>query len=117
MTQSRATLEKGYWVGLALGPVAWAIDTQVQYSLLRGGCTRDILFFVTMATVLILVAFAGALISWRAARVDAASEWRDESGGGPRTFIAWIGVGSGVIFGLTIANQLAAFLMVNTCLR
>jgi hypothetical protein len=117
MSQTQATSQVNYWVGLALGPMAWAVATQLQYSLVWGACTHDILLFVAVAAVLMLAAFAGALISWRAARVDVASEWRDESGGGPRTFIAWIGVGSGIIFGLTIANQLAAFLVVNTCLR
>jgi hypothetical protein len=117
MTQTQAALRRNYWAGLALGPLAWAIDTQLQYSLVWAGCAHDLLFFVAVTAVLLLAAFAGAWISWRAARIDAASEWKDESGGGPRTFIAWIGAGSGVIFGLTIANQLAAFLMVNTCLR
>ena len=117
MTQAQASSRRSYWLGLALGPLAWAIDTQLQYSLVGLGCSHDILLFVAVTAVLMVTAFAGALISWRVARIDAASEWRDESGGGPRTFIAWIGVGSGIIFGLTIANQLAAFLVVNTCLR
>ena len=118
MTQTQASSRRSYWVGLALGPSAWAIDTQLQYSLVaRGRCTHDILLLVVVTAVLMLAAFSGALMSWRAARVDAASEWRDESGGGPRTFVAWIGVGSGIMFGLTIANQLGAFLMVNSCLR
>jgi hypothetical protein len=117
MTQTHATSQRIYWTGLALGPAAWAIDTQLQYSLVSDACARGILRLATAAAVLMLAAFAGALISWRAARLDAASEWRDESGGGPRTFMAWIGAGSGIIFGLTIADQLAAALMVNTCLR
>ena len=117
MTQTHATSQRTYWSGLAVGPAVWAINTQLQYSLVAGGCTHHILLFVVVAAVLMLAAFAGALISWRAASVGAASEWRDESGGGARNFMAWIGAGSGIIFGLTIADQLAAFLMVNTCLR
>ena len=117
VTQTQPSLQRSYWVGLALGPLAWALDTQLQYSLVSGACTQGLLLFVAMAAVLMLAAFAGALISWRAARIDVASEWRDESGGGPRPFMAWIGAGSGIVFGLTIADQLAAFLVVNTCLR
>jgi hypothetical protein len=116
MTQTQVTL-RSYWAGLAIGPTAWAIDTQLQYSLVSGGCTHHIVLLVTVTAVLMLAAFAGAWMSWRAARNDAPSEWSNESGGGPRTFLAWLGLGSGVLFGLTIANQLAAFLVVNSCLR
>jgi hypothetical protein len=31
--------------------------------------------------------------------------------------MAWLGVGSGVIFALVILNQLAAALMISPCLR
>jgi hypothetical protein len=116
MTQTQANL-RSYWVGLAIGPTAWGIDTQLQYSLVSGGCRQHIVLLVTVTAVLMLAAFAGGWISWRAARNDAASEWSNESGGGPRTFLAWLGLGSGILFGLTIANQLAAFLVVNSCLR
>lgn len=116
MTQTQTSL-RSYWVGLAIGPTAWAIDTQLQYSLVSGGCTHHIALLVTVTAVLMLAAFAGGWMSWRAARNDAVSEWSNESGGGPRTFLAWLGLGSGILFGLTIANQLAAFLVVNSCLR
>ena len=115
MSQTDTSSRWSYWTGAALGPAAWAIDTQLEYSLVTERCAQHIPFFVALSAVLMVVAFAGAVISWRAAGVDAESAWADASGGGPRTFIAWIGAGSGVIFGLTIANHVAALLTINTC--
>jgi hypothetical protein len=70
-----------------------------------------------LSAILALVALAGAAISARAVRRGAWAEWAEAQGGGPRTFMAWIGVGSGVLFALVIVNQLAASLMISPCLR
>ncbi|MCP3395434.1 hypothetical protein NLM27_42750 [Bradyrhizobium sp. CCGB12] len=70
-----------------------------------------------MSAVLIVVALVGTAISAHAVRRGAGAEWADAQGGGPRTFMAWLGVGSGVLFALAIANQLAASLMISPCLR
>jgi hypothetical protein len=74
------------------------------------------------ATLILSIAMAsiagsGALISLRAIRRDAPSEWAEAQGGRARNFMAWLGVGSGIIFTLVILNQLAAALMINPCLR
>jgi hypothetical protein len=53
----------------------------------------------------------------RAIRRGAAAEWAEAQGGRARNFMAWLGVGSGVIFALVILNQLAAALMISPCLR
>jgi hypothetical protein len=104
------------WSGLWLGPAAWAINQQTNYALVPAICDRDIVFSVISA-VLVMVALAGALMSLRVARTPLESEWLDASGGLPRRFIAWVGAGSGILFTLAIANQLAATLIVNGCLR
>ena len=70
-----------------------------------------------MSAALALVALAGTAISARAVRRGAGAEWTDAEGGGPRTFMAWLGVGTGLLFALVIANQLAASLMISPCLR
>jgi multisubunit Na+/H+ antiporter MnhB subunit len=70
-----------------------------------------------LAAMLVVVAAAGTMISLRAVRRDAAAEWADSQGGRARNFMAWLGVGAGVLFALVIANQLAAAMMISPCLR
>jgi hypothetical protein len=65
----------------------------------------------------LLLAIAGGALSLYAARMPLESEWLDSSGGLPRRFVAWLGAGAGLLFALAIANQLAATLIVNGCLR
>ncbi len=106
-----------YWAGVALGPLAWALNLQGIYALAHFSCETTRLSGAILSAVLAVVALAGTAISARAVRRNAGAEWKDAEGGGPRTFMAWLGVGSGVLFALVIANQLAASLMISPCLR
>jgi hypothetical protein len=106
-----------YWAGVTLGPSAWAINQQTVYAITPHACTRPSLATIVLSVVMAVVAASGALISLGSVRSDAAAEWTEAQGGGPRTFVAWLSVGSGVIFALVILNQLAAALMIDPCLR
>lgn len=106
-----------YWAGVALGPLAWGINLQGVYIFAHFSCETTRTSGAIMSVVLAIIALAGTAISARAVRRNAGVEWTDAQGGGPRTFMAWLGVGSGVLFALVIANQLAASLMISPCLR
>jgi hypothetical protein len=106
-----------YWTGVVLGPLAWAANTQIEYALVPFWCERRALVLIVTAAALTLAALAGGLLSWRAARTSLGFEWEQPSGGMPRSFIAWLGAGSGILFALVIADQLTASLMVSSCLR
>jgi hypothetical protein len=106
-----------YWAGVALGPIAWGINLQGIYAIAHVSCEATRLSGAVLSAILAVVALAGTTISARAVRRSAAAEWTDAQGGGPRTFMAWLGVGTGVLFALVIANQLAASLMISPCLR
>ncbi|TCU65553.1 hypothetical protein EDE08_113167 [Bradyrhizobium sp. R2.2-H] len=106
-----------YWAGVALGPLAWGINLQGIYALAHFSCESTKFSGAIMSAVLAGIALAGTAISACAIRRGAGAEWSDVRGGGPRTFMAWVGVGSGVLFALVIANQLAASLMISPCLR
>jgi hypothetical protein len=97
--------------------LAWGINLQGVYALAHFSCETTRLSGTIMSAALAIVALAGTAISARAVRRGAGAEWIDPQGGGPRTFMAWLGVGSGVLFALVIANQLAASLMISPCLR
>lgn len=117
MTEADRRSRLVYWAGVALGPIAWGINLQGVYVLAHFSCEKTRMSGAIVSAVLAIVSLAGTLISARAVRRGAAAEWADAQGGGPRTFMAWLGVGSGVLFALVIANQLAASLMISPCLR
>jgi hypothetical protein len=117
MTVNDAHSRLLYWAGVALGPLAWGINLQGVYALAHFSCETTPLTGTIMSAVLAIVALAGTVISARAVRRGAGAEWAEAQGGGPRTFMAWLGVGSGILFALVIANQLAASLMISPCLR
>jgi hypothetical protein len=106
-----------YWAGVALGPAAWAINLQTVYAITPRACAKPTLAAIVLSVVMAMIAASGTLISLGSVRRNAAAEWAESQGGGPRNFLAWLGVGSGLIFALVILNQLAAALMISPCLR
>jgi uncharacterized membrane protein YidH (DUF202 family) len=117
MTETAERSRLLYWAGVALGPVAWGLNLQGVYVLAHFSCESTRISGTIVSAVLAIVALIGTLISARAVRRSAGAEWSDAQGGLPRTFMAWIGVGTGVLFALVIANQLAASLLLSPCLR
>ena len=105
------------WAGLWVGAAAWAISLQANYALVPLVCDGSGFLVGAVAAALALISLAAGFISLRAARMPADSEWLDSSGGLPRQFVAWVGVGAGILFALAIANQLIAALIVDGCLR
>ncbi|WP_407114459.1 hypothetical protein [Bradyrhizobium sp. LMG 9283] len=117
MTEADERSRLLYWAGVALGPIAWGLNLQGIYVLAHFSCETTRISGAIVSLVLAIVAFVGTAISARAVRRSAGAEWTDAQGGGPRTFMAWIGVGTGALFALVIANQLAASLLISPCLR
>jgi hypothetical protein len=117
MTASHRHPRLLYWAGVALGPLAWGINLQGVYALAHFSCEKTRTSSAILSGILIIVALAGTAISARAIRGGPGAEWLDAQGGGPRTFMAWLGVGTGALFALVIANQLAASLVIAPCLR
>jgi hypothetical protein len=106
-----------YWIGLALGPIAWAINLQTIYAMSPHACAKPTSATVVLSTMMAVLAIAGTLMSWRATCRDGPAELAEMQGGRARNFMAWLGVGSSAIFALVILNQLAAAVMISPCLR
>lgn len=117
MNASNAHRTPLYWAGVALGPAAWAVNQETLYALTPHVCARPGWATIVLSVVLAFVAASGTLISRRAISREAHDEWVEAQGGRARNFMAWLGIGSGVIFALVILNQLAAALMISPCLR
>ena len=93
------------WAGLALGPLAWALSTQLNYILPSWQCGRHAYPVPWIALILAILSVAGAWLSFLAFRnmeVSPADLPRK-----PRTerFVSLVGAGSGALFALGILLQ------------
>jgi hypothetical protein len=106
------------WSGLAVGPAAWAIDTQLNYALVDWSCSRGWNLTPAIAAVLAIISLAAAtssLIAWR--RYEGPGIPIPEQHGHPRHLLSGIGVAAGVLFAFVILLQGLAALLLEPCLR
>jgi hypothetical protein len=106
------------WAGLALGPGAWGLSTQANYSLVSWSCTAPANPIGLVALVLMLTALAGAAISWRAWYVAGAT--RNillQEDGRPGSFLALLSMLIALLFAAVILMQGAAALVLTGCER
>ena len=118
MTARASLLHGTSWAGLALGPLCWALSTQVNYSLVPWACGRGWDGVPVVAAVLALISLLGALSSWLAwRRHDGPGMRIPEQDGHPRHLLSGIGVASGLLFAIVILLQGAAAMILDPCLR
>jgi hypothetical protein len=104
--------------GIFAGPVAWALSTQVGYSLVPWTCAHQIKVIPVISLVLVMVSLAGGFLSWQAFRTSSITPVEDSTGGGrPHRFVALIGTGMAVLFALVIVMQGSAALVFHGCER
>jgi hypothetical protein len=98
------------WAGLAAGPAAWVLNTQVNYPLPAWTCARQFNPLPLFALGFVVVALIGGWLSWRA--------WRRPAGRtrGSR-FVAGFSAGLAVLFALVILMQGSAALIFTGCER
>ncbi len=103
------------WAGLASGPLAWALSTQVNYALVPWACARGVTGLVVplAAASFILLAASGGLLSWRALRATPAEQ--REVGGHPHHFLGALGAGLAALFCLVIALHASGTLFFDGC--
>ena len=104
-------------VGLLLPPLAWLLDMQVSYSLVKWACANDRqwILFVMPACSLTLIA-ATTLMSWQTLRHTDLSA-RDE-GGRPihrSHLLAVSGLALSILFGLLIFISLVPRALLSPC--
>jgi hypothetical protein len=111
--------DRASWAGLAIGPGAWAVATQLQYALTPWICAHKVNLVPIVGLALAAVALGGAFISWRV--WNGAAVEKAEFGAGvmeaPRPFLAGLSVLLGVLFAVVILAQGAAGLVLNGCER
>ena len=104
-------------LGLLLPPVAWLLDMQISYSLVKWACAHDrtpILFMMPIFSLtLVAVAWWMSWSSWHAVRREA-----DQDGGRPmdRSYLlALAGIGLSALFALLILVSLAPRSILSPC--
>lgn len=102
--------------GLICGPGCWGASTQIAYTVASQACDSERAILTPVMLGLIVVAGAGAIVSAFSAR-PIGGEWFDLRGGAAHRLLAAVSCGAGLLFALVIANQFAAMLMVEKCLR
>lgn len=106
------------WAGLVLGPAAWGVSTQLNYALAPYTCVQYRIAVAAVALALTLISFAGAYWSARSFSGDGIrAELRDTRGGRPHRMVNLFGLLAGILFGVTIAVQAAAGIILDGCLR
>jgi hypothetical protein len=106
------------WAGLALGPGAWGLSTQLNYALVPWTCGHGTNVVAPIAGVLAIVAFVGAFASWRAwQELPTRGSIEAPESQQPHRLLAGIGIALGGLFGLVVVMQGLASLMVSECAR
>jgi hypothetical protein len=105
------------WIGLFLPPIAWALQMQLNYWLVRGACARDsrlALFAVTLISLLLVTAAGfSSFLGWRRIGV----KW--PSGFGDRVsrsrFMAVLGLLMAALFFMVIVAQGMGVIVFHPC--
>ena len=106
------------WAGLAVGPAAWGLNTQLNYSLAPWSCGHSFNVIAPISAVLAIAAVAGAFVSWRAwMTIPAQASIEAPESAQPHRFLAGIGLGLCALFGVVIAMQGLASLILSGCAR
>ncbi|HEY8611389.1 MAG TPA: hypothetical protein VIL69_08895 [Roseomonas sp.] len=105
------------WAGLAAGPGAWAIGTQVKYSYASLACNSHA-WIVTLGITLVslIPAVLGAFLSWRAWQAFRHAERQvppDDKDA--REFLAAVSIMVALLFAVAILMQGAAGLVFHGC--
>jgi hypothetical protein len=104
--------------GLFAGPVAWFVAQGSKYASVPWVCANKIQLAHPITIAAFAIVALGAFLSWRA--LDYAGDARppgDTGGGAPHRFVAALGIGMALLFGLLILVQGSAALVVDACDR
>ena len=100
------------WSGLWLGPAAWAVATQAIYLVAPLACGKRAIVPTGAAVVLVATSLLGAILSFTSLKQQSARNGRSS-----QDLVGWLGVGVGLLFAMTVADQFAATMLVDPCLR
>jgi TRAP-type C4-dicarboxylate transport system permease small subunit len=103
------------WISILGGPIAWLLHFQINYTLVPHACRSGhrITLYACTAVFLVL-ALICALIGWSMWR-ESSDQMEDDQPVSRASFMAAVGMLSGLMFALTIVAQGLATIMLNPC--
>lgn len=94
-----------HWIGLAAGAGAWAVSTQTNYVLAGLPVAHRFPLVPVVCGLLVILALAGAAISWLAWRQSDGRELLLQGNGAPYGFFALMSAVAAALFALVIMMQ------------
>jgi hypothetical protein len=105
-----------HWAGLASGPGAWALSTQIQYAATPLSCAYGVTLHVVLSVILATCGLFGGGLSYAAYR-DLKTETVPSLQRAPRMLVATLSMIAAGLFALGILLQGAAGLFLTGCQR
>jgi hypothetical protein len=104
------------WSGILAGPIAWAFDLVISYSLVKWTCTSQRTSVLQLVALLSLVTIGiGALIAWRGLRQAAEPIAGGDEGLQRARFMAILGLASCALFALTVVAGAIPQFVLDAC--
>ncbi|RDI61214.1 hypothetical protein [Microvirga subterranea] len=104
--------------GIFAGPVAWLLNTQINYALTPWICAHQVMLVPVIALAMAAISLFGGFLSWSAYRTSSVTPKPDSTGAGrPHRFVAIIGVAIACLFSLVILVQGAGGFIFHGCER
>jgi hypothetical protein len=97
------------WIGLAVGPLTWALSTQANYALAALDCHLRWPLVSTIALCLAVAAVGAGGVSFAA--------WRRNGQTLAMRFVTGLSAGTGILFAAVVFMQAAATLFLTGCER
>jgi hypothetical protein len=113
----RITLHQGYlrYAGLTIGPMAWAINTQLGQILPSLECSTRLPLLAGASTVLALLSMAAGYLSWHCDLGE--SDARPGHGAETASFIATLSALAGAFFAFPLLLQGMSSVVLTGCER
>jgi hypothetical protein len=105
-----------HWAGLASGPGAWALSTQIQYAATPMSCAHGTTLHIVLSIILAMCSLLGGGLSYAAYR-SIRTETAPSLQRAPRLFVATVSMLAAGLFALGILLQGAAGLFLSGCQR
>lgn len=105
-----------HWAGLASGPGAWALSTQIQYAATPLSCSYGTILHVVLSIILAVCGLLGGGLSYAAYR-DLKTASVPNLQRAPRMLVATLSMISAGLFAFGILLQGAAGLFLTGCQR
>jgi len=104
------------WFGMLGGPMGWALNQQISYSLVPQICKTGHHAWIHITSIVCLaIALSAGVVALKSLRAQERPIEQEESDSARPSFMAVLGIMSSLFFSLIIVAQIIAGFMVDPC--